>query len=121
VIDTTTVSSRIIANDQVVITANVPSSFTYVLSGNTDAFTTDLSAGAVSTTNGITVSVTTNAAKGWVGWVKSLNTQLSSVTTGEYIGTTGTVDGSPSVCQVGTDCYVLDANKTTTGSGAGTF
>ena len=122
VIDSTTVTSRIITNDQIVISANVPSTFDFVLSGNTAAFTTDLSAGAVSTTNAITVVVTTNAAKGWIGWVKSLNTALSSVTTGENIGTSGTYDASPTVCvTTGSDCYQLDVGATNPGTGLGSL
>jgi hypothetical protein len=119
IIDSTTVASRIITNDQVVITANVPATFTFVLSGNTDAFTADLSSGTVSTTGGISVAVTTNAAKGWTGWVKSLNTGLNSVTTGENIGTSGTYNSTPETCVTGTDCYVLDVGVTSgTGGGA---
>lgn len=119
VVDTTTVASRIITNDQVVITANVPPTFTFTLSGNTDAFTTDLSSASVSTTTGISVAVGTNAAKGWTGWIKSLNAALSSVTTGESIGTTGSVNGTPDTCQNATDCYVLDVGVTSgTGSGS---
>jgi hypothetical protein len=118
-IDSTTVLSRTITNDQVVITANVPATFTFVLSGNTDAFTTDLSSGSVSSTGGISVAVGTNAAKGWTGWVKSMNVGLSSVTTGEGIGTSGTLNSTPETCNVGTDCYVLDVGVTSgTGSGA---
>ncbi|MBP9817863.1 hypothetical protein KBC75_03895 [Candidatus Shapirobacteria bacterium] len=120
-VDTTTVLSRYITDDQIVVTANVPPTFTFTLSGNTDTFTTDLSSSAIAVTNGRTVSVATNAAKGWIGWVKSDNTALSSVTTGESIGTTGTVDTAPSVCQVNSDCYVLDADLTTTGAGSGSL
>jgi len=122
VIDSTTVASRIISNDQITINANVPPSFTFVLSGNTDAFTTDLSAGSVSSTGGISVVVTTNAAKGWTGWIKSLNTGLNSVTTGagENIGTSGTYNATPEVCVVGTDCYVLDVGVTN-GGGSGSL
>lgn len=121
VIDTSTVTSRIIANDQITINANVPPTFTFVLSGNTDAFTTDLSSGAVAVTTGITVSVSTNAAKGWTGWVKSSNAGLNSATTGESIGTSGTVNGAPTVCITGSDCYLLDADLTTNGTGAGSL
>lgn len=121
VIDTATVQSYYITNDQILITANVPPTFTFTLSGNTDAFTTDLSSTAISATSGRTVTVSTNAAKGWIGWVKSANQALSSATTLESIGTTGTVDTTPSVCLMGTDCYLLDADKTTTGSGTGSL
>lgn len=120
VVDSTTVKSAIITNDQVVITANVPPTFTFTLSGNTDVFTTDLSSGAVSTTNGISVAVGTNAAKGWTGWVKSMNIGLSSAVTGESIGTSGTINATPETCNVGTDCYVLSVGVTA-GTGAGSL
>jgi len=119
-VDTTTVTSRIISNDQVVITANVPPTFTFTLSGNTDAFTTDLASDSVSSTNGISVAVTTNAAKGWTGWIKSLNQALTSVVAGESIGTSGTINGAAEPCAVGTDCYVLDVGVTS-GTGGGTL
>jgi hypothetical protein len=119
VIDSTTIASRFITNDQIVITGNVPPSFTFSLSGNTDSFTTDLGSSAVVSTSGRTVSVTTNASKGWIGWVKSSNAALTSVTSGESVATSGTIDGATSTCSGGTDCYVLDADKTTTGTGSG--
>lgn len=120
-IDSTVVASRFISDDQIVITGNVPPSFTFTLSGNTDAFTADLGSTAVVSTTGRTVSVTTNAAKGWIGWVKSANAALSSATTLESIGTTGVVDTTPSTCVNNSDCYVLDADKTTTGAGSGSL
>lgn len=119
-IDTTTVASRIISDDQVVITANVPPVFTFVLSGNTDSFTTDLSSSSIVSTYGIGLSVGTNAAKGWTGWIKSVGTSLGSATTGESIGTTGTVDGATSTCQNATDCYILDVGVTS-GTGTGSL
>ena len=118
VVDSTVVASRIINSDQVVITANVPPTFTFALSGNTDAFTSDLGASAVALTGGISVAVSTNAARGWTGWIKSANISLSSITTGETIPTSGTVDGATSTCSGGTDCYVLSVGVTS-GTGAG--
>lgn len=120
IVDTTTVKSAIITNDQVVITANVPPTFTFSLSGNTDAFTSDLSSGAVAVTSGISVAVGTNAAKGWTGWIKSMNIGLSSAVTGESIGTSGTINASPETCNVGTDCYVLSVGVTA-GTGGGSL
>lgn len=117
-IDETRVASYFVTDDQIVITAQVPPIFTFVLSGNTDTFTTDLSSSSVVSTNGQTVTVTTNAAKGWTGWVRSANQALTSITTGQSIGTTGLV-GTPSTCQAATDCYVLNSLVTTTGAGTG--
>jgi hypothetical protein len=120
VLDSSSVASRFISDDQVVITANVPPTFTFVLSGNTDAFTTDLTSGTVSKTLGIGLSVTTNAAKGWTGWIKSANAALSSVTTGQSIGTSGAVNATPETCVVATDCYLLSVGVTS-GTGAGSL
>lgn len=120
-IDTTNVAVRIVSDDQIVLTATVPPTFSYTLSGNSDTFTTDLSSASVVSTTGKTVTIATNADKGWIAWVKSANAALSSATTGETIATTGTVNGSPSTLSAGTDGYVLDANLTTDSStGTGT-
>lgn len=119
VIDSSRVQARYVTEDQVVITANVPPTFNFVFSGNTDSFTTDLSSGSVVTTYGIGLTVSTNAAKGWTGWIKS-TAALTSITTGENIGTTGSVDGATSTCVVGTDCYILDVGVSS-GTGSGTL
>jgi len=113
VIDSTSVTSRYITNDQIVITAVVPPTFNFVLSGNTDVFTGNLDSGTTSVTGGNTVTVSTNASKGWIAWVKSANVSLSSATTGETIPTTGSVDGSPSTLSAGSNGYLLDVDLTT--------
>ncbi len=118
-IDQTTVAVQYLSSDQVVITANVPSTFNFSITGTTDAFTGNLSSGSVVSTIGVGVSVSTNAAKGWTGWIKSANAALSSATTGESIGTTGVVGGSTVTCTSGSDCYILDVGVTAgTGSGS---
>lgn len=119
-IDETRVASYYLTNDQVVITASVPPTFTFILTGNTDAFTADLDSTAVRITSGIGLTVSTNAPRGWTGWIKSANAALSSVSTGESIGTSGTVNATPEACVAGTDCYVLSVSVTK-GSGAGTL
>ncbi|MBI5621081.1 hypothetical protein HY949_04825 [Candidatus Gottesmanbacteria bacterium] len=120
-IDSSNVAVRIISDDQIVLLATVPPTFNFVLSGNTDAFTTDLASGSIVSTTGKTVTLTTNADKGWIAWVKSANAALSSATTGESITTTGTVNAAPSTLSAGTNGYVLDTNLTTDhGTGTGT-
>ncbi len=118
-IDTKTVGLRVIADDQIVITAVVPPTFDFALSGNTDAFTASLDPTAVRTTTGRTVTISTNAAKGWIAWVKDSNQGLTSVSASNTIATTGTVDGTPSTLAAGTEGYVLDVDLTTD-SGNGT-
>lgn len=118
-IDTSSNALRVIASDQIAITAVVPPTFSFSLSGNTDTFTADLDSAAVRSTNGQTVSVGTNAPRGWIAWVRSANAALSSTTSGESIATSGTIDAAPSTLSAGTSGYVLDADLTTSGSGSG--
>lgn len=123
-VDTSNVAVRIISDDQIVLLATVPPTFNYVLSGNTDAFTTDLASGSVVSTTGKTVTITTNADKGWIAWVKSANQGLVSATTGEEIETAGALGSGPSTLSAGTEGYVLDVDITTdhgTGTGAVTI
>lgn len=120
-IDSSDFSTAIITNDQIVVSAVVPPTFTLILGGNTATFTSDLSTGSVVSTNGVTAEMRTNASNGWYTWVKSANTNLSSAITGENIPTAGTVNGSPNTLSAGTSGYALDANLTTdSGTGDGT-
>lgn len=123
VVENATVANYFVSTngDQIVITANVPPTFTFSIGGTADAFTQDLSSTSVVSTSGQTVSISTNAAKGWTAWVKSQNAALTSATSGESIGTTGVIDGTPSTCVNGTDCYLLSAAITTNGTGAGSL
>ena len=117
-IDSGYYATSIISNDQIVVTATVPSTFTFSLSGNTDTFTTNLGTTTVST-SGRTATVATNAASGWVAWVKSTNAALNSVSTGATIATAGSVDNTPSDLASVTG-YVLDVNYTDSATGTGT-
>lgn len=118
-IDSSGYALSIVSDDQIVVTATVPATFSFALSGNTDTFTSNLSTTTTST-NGRTVTIATNAASGWVAWVKSANAALSSVSTGASIATAGSVDNSPTDL-ASTTGYVLDVNITTdSGTGTGT-
>lgn len=99
--------------DQVTITATVPPTFTFTLSGTSDSFTTDLSTSSVVSTNGIDGTVVTNAANGWTAYVESANAALDSTVTGDTIATTGSIDGSPSTLSTGVEGYVLDVDEDT--------
>jgi hypothetical protein len=119
-IDTTQYALSVVGSgaDQIVVSATVPATFTFALSGNTDTFTTDLGTTTVST-NGRTVTIGTNAASGWIAWVRSANAALNSVSTGGTIATAGATDNTPSDLTAGTG-YVLDVDITTdsaTGTG----
>ena len=102
------------------VTATVPATFSFALSGNTDTFTGNLSTTTTST-SGRTVTISTNAASGWVAWVKSANAALNSASTGSSIATAGSVDNAPTDLASSTG-YVLDVNITTdSGTGTGTI
>lgn len=117
-IDSSDFALSTITNDQIVVSASVPATFSFTLSGNTDSL------GTLSTTtassSGRTVTIATNAAAGWVAWVKSANAALNSASTGASIATAGTVNNSPSDLASLTG-YVLDVDITTdSGTGTGT-
>lgn len=121
-IDISDVAVRVISDDQIVITAVVPPTFDFTLSSNTDSFTADLSTSSVVSTNGRTVTIATNADKGYIVWAKSANAALSSATTGETITTSGSIDAAPTTLSTGSNGYVLDVNATTdSGTGTGTL
>lgn len=117
-IDTGTYALSIVSNDQIVVTATVPATFSFALSGNTDTFSSDLSTTTTSTA-GQTVTIATNAASGWVVWVKSLNAALNSAASGGTIATAGTIDAAPTDLASVTG-YVLDADLTTDSATVGT-
>lgn len=109
----------IISDDQIVVTATVPATFTFSLSANTDTFASNLSTTA-QLSNGVTATVATNAASGWVAWVKSANAALNSASTGATIATTGSIDDTVTTLSGGTNGYLLDVTFTDSGTGTGT-
>ncbi len=118
-IDSTSYALSLVSNDQIVITATVPATFSFALSGNSDTFTGNLSTTTVST-SGQTVSISTNAQDGWIAWVKSLNAGLNSAGTGASIASAGSYDDAPTDL-ASTTGYVLDVDITTdSGTGTGT-
>lgn len=117
-IDSSSYATSIISNDQIVVSATVPATFTFSLGANTDSI------GTLSTTtassSGVTATIATNAAAGWVAWVKSANAALNSSSTGATIATAGTLNNAPTDLASSTG-YVLDVNITTdSGTGTGT-
>jgi len=123
-IDSGNYALSIVADDEIAITASVPSTFSVAFGSNSQSLGT-LSTSSVTSGSGVTITMTTNAGNGWLAWVKSANASLDSATTGDTIATTGTVDNSPSSLSAGTEGYVLDADLTTDsatgGSGAVTI
>lgn len=102
--------------DQVTVTASVPSSFNFALSGNSIALGT-LSTSA-RTTGNVTVDVDTNANNGWVAFIRSEGAAatLASAATSDSISSTNT--GSCVTAAIGAKGYVVDVNASA-GTGAG--
>lgn len=102
--------------DQVTVTASVPSTFNFAIADATIALGT-LSTGSVST-NAMSsgIDVDTNAGNGYAAWIRSEGAAatLASASTGDAISSTNT--GSPVTCSSGSECYVVDAAVTGTGT-----
>jgi hypothetical protein len=114
-----------ITDDQIIVSAVVPPTFVFTLSGNTDNFGGNLDptagAGGIKSSGGRTVSVTTNAKGGWIAWAKDSNQGLRSATANYTIAASGTVDGATSTINGGVEGYVLDVDLTTDATGGCTL
>lgn len=109
------VGTSVVSNDQVTITAVVPPTFSFTLSGNTDAFIGNLSTSTTSSTTGITVTASTNAQSGWEAWLKSTNGSLNSAVTGATIPSSGAIGAVAFNLAPGTSAYAVGV-RTGTGS-----
>jgi hypothetical protein len=116
-LDHSDIALATIANDQIVVSAVVPPTFNFVLSGNTDTFPSNLDPTVLKSTAGRTVTITTNAKGGWITWVKDSAQGLYSATANYTIPTSGTVDGTPSTLATNSEGYVLDTKLTTDAAG----
>lgn len=117
-IDSATFSTASIADDQIVVTATVPQSFSFALSANTDPLGV-LATGSVTTSpTPRTVTVNTNAKNGWTVWAKDANTGLSSSAAAKTIAST--TPGSNSTLSAGTEGYNTGLTSSQTG-GTGTI
>ena len=102
--------------DLIGVTATVDPTFTFSLSANTDTFASALSTTA-QLSNGVTATITTNAASGWVAWVKSANAALNSLSTGATIATLGSIDDATTSLTVANYGYLLDVTFTDSATG----
>lgn len=117
-IDSSNYATAVVANDQITVTASVPATFSVVFSANTDAFLSNLTTTPV-LTSGVNVTIGTNAAAGWVAWVRSANAALNSVSTGATIPTAGAIDNAVTDVAA-TNGYFLDVAFSDSGVGTGT-
>lgn len=117
-IDTGSYATASIADDQVVVTASVPSVFSFALSGNTDALGVLSSSAVVSSPTPRTATVNTNAKNGWTVWAKDSSTGLSSATAATTIAST--TPGTNSTLVSGTNGYNTGITSSQVG-GSGTI
>jgi len=117
-IDTANFSTASIADDQIVVSATVPQTFSFALSGNTDALGS-LSTGSVtSSPTPRTATVNTNAKNGWYVWARDSSTGLNSTSASATIAST--TPGTNSTLSAGTEGYNTGVTQSQT-SGSGTI
>ena len=117
-IDTVSYSTQSMTSDQIGVSAQVPQTFSFALTGTSDNLGA-LGTGAVSTSaSPSTVAITTNAATGWGVWAKDSSTGLNSSSTSSTIAST--TPGSNSTLSAGTEGYNTGVTSVLN-SGAGTI
>lgn len=116
-IDSASFSTASISDDQIVVSATVPQSFSFALSANTDSLGT-LSTGSVtSSPTPRTATVNTNAKNGWLVWARDSNTGLNSASAAATIAST--TPGASSTLSAGTEGYNTGVTSSQAG-GTGT-
>jgi hypothetical protein len=120
--DNGTVAIDNISNDSYTVSATVLPTFTLSLPSTTDALST-LSSGSLTTSTGVTATVSTNANSGWFLWAEDTQAGLHSAAESKTINTVST--GSNHTMNggaIGTEAYALgvtSANATTNYADAG--
>jgi hypothetical protein len=109
--DSATPVIDVITNDQVVVSATVPATFTMTYSGNTDAFG-NLSASNYTSTPGVTTTIATNAAYGWFMWAEDTNAGLRSTIQSKTIATVTPGTNTNMSARNGTEAYALGVTAT---------
>ena len=120
--DSTSVGIDVISDDQIAVDATVPPIFTLAFGANVDHLGT-LSTSSLSTSSGVSLTVTTNAANGWGLWAEDSSAGLHSTAASHTIaslsaGSNHTMNGGT----IGTEAYALGvttANATTAYADAG--
>lgn len=102
-IDSSGYSTASITNDQIVVTATVPSTFSFALSGNTDALGVLSTAAITSSSPARTATISTNAKNGFAVWAKDLYAGLNSGTASKTIAST--TPGTNSTLTIGQEGY----------------
>jgi hypothetical protein len=114
-IDTESYATASIADDQIVVSATVPSIFSFALSGTTDSLGTLSTSAVTSSPTPRTATVSTNAKNGWLVWAKDANTGLTSASASSTIAST--TPGSNSTLSNGANGYNTGVTSTQAGGG----
>jgi hypothetical protein len=116
-IDYTQIALATIADDQIVVTAVVPPTFSFVLDGNASAFSTNLDPASIVSSGARTITITTNAKGGWIAWAKDTNAGLNSATASHTIAAAAATGG----LTIGVEGYAMDVDATTDAAGGCTL
>jgi hypothetical protein len=115
-----------VTGDTVAVSAVVPPSFSFSLSGYTDTFATNLAIASVNTSNGARLAtVSTNAASGWIIWARDnpggscSKGGLYSLTSLHCISSAGAANSAPALISTGAENYGFAVTNKSVGS-AGT-
>lgn len=117
-IDSESYATASITDDQIIVSATVPSIFSFALSGNTDALGTLTTASVTTSPTPRTATVNTNAKNGWMVWAKDANTGLTSASAAYTIAST--TPGTNSTLSGGTLGYNTGVTTSQAG-GSGTI
>ncbi len=117
--DTQDLAVPVISDDQIVITATVAPTFTFVFANNAQSLGT-LSSSAITSGSGTAITINTNGSGGWYAWMKSTNTGLTSTAASKTIATSGSIDAAPTSLSTGAEGYVADVDITTDAGSGGT-
>ena len=117
-IDTAGYATASITDDQIVVTATVPQTFSFALSANADALGSLSTASVIPSPTPRTATVNTNAKNGWTVWARSANTGLTSALAAATIPST--TPGTKSTLVAGTAGYNTGVTQSQTG-GTGTI
>jgi hypothetical protein len=112
-IDSASYSTASIANDQILVTASVPQTFSFALSGTTDALSALSTGSVVTSPTPRTATVNTNAKNGWYVWAQDTNAGLNSASASHNIASN---PGANSTLIAGTEGYNTGVTASGTGS-----
>lgn len=117
-IESTSYTTQTVTDDDIVVTATVPQTFSFALSANTDALGTQSTGSVDESSTPRTVTINTNAQHGWMVWAREdSNAGLFSATANHSIDSTA---GTGATLSAGTEGYTTGFSDSQ-GGGSGTI